>query len=169
MPASEEAFTAGVEEETYTLQDVFQGASYSTFGGNVVVCHVFNQLMKHAHRPMPNDHPDSLEYGPFWKRHGELDNMLSSAFMFLPERFRLPRSIRDPVAVQLNLNLHAAVICLHNTACEKADKFKLPRIKQTSRTRALNSAQEIVDIIKLTSHTKEECVSAATRTPLALN
>ncbi|GAB1320116.1 Citrinin biosynthesis transcriptional activator ctnR [Madurella fahalii] len=156
LPASEEAFTRGVEEKSCTLQDVFKGAAYSTFGGNVVICHVFNQLMKHAHRPMPEDHPDDPEYGTFWKRHRELDNMLSSAFMFLPERFRLPRNIRDSVAVQLNLNLHAAVICLHNTACEKADKFKLPRIKQTSRTRALNSAQEIVDIIKLTSHMREE-------------
>ncbi|KAL2017315.1 hypothetical protein VTK56DRAFT_2338 [Thermocarpiscus australiensis] len=118
-------------------------------------------MLKHAHRPMPDDHPEDPEYGPFWKRHRELDNMLSSAFMFLPERFRLPRYIRDPIAVQANLNLHAAVVCLHNAACEKADKFNLPGIKQTSRTRALTAAQEIVDIIKMTSHLK-----AGYRSPL---
>lgn len=163
LPASEEAFINGVEEKSCTLQDVFKGAtySYSPFGGNVIICHIYNQLLKHAHRPMPDDHPEDAEYGRFWKRHRELDNMLSSAFMFLPERFRLPRSIRDPTAMQTNLNLHAAVICLHNAACEKADKFKLAGIRQSSRTRALNAAQEIVDIIKLTVHMQDRCVSAS--------
>jgi hypothetical protein len=159
LPASEEAFITGVEEKSWPLLDVFKGASYSTFGANVVVCYIFGQLLKHAHRPMPDDRPEDTEYGPFWKRHRELDNMLSSAFMFLPERFRLPSNVRDPLAVQANLNLHAAAICLHNAACEKADKFKLPHIKQTSRTRALTAAQEIVDIIKLTSHLRRGYVS----------
>lgn len=127
----------------------------------MVICYVFNQMMKHAHRPMPQDRPEDIEFGPFWKHHRELDNMLSSAFMFLPEHLRLPRNIRDPIAIQSNLNLHAAVILLHNAACEKADRFKLPSsIKQTSRTRALTAAQEIVDIIKLTSHMKAGYVSS---------
>ncbi|KAL2127492.1 hypothetical protein VTI74DRAFT_10635 [Chaetomium olivicolor] len=103
---------------------------------------------------MPGDRPEDPEFGPFWKRHRELDNMLSSAFMFLPERFRLPANIRDPVAVQANLNLHAAVINLHNTAREKADKFKLAGIRQSSRTRALTAAREIVDIMKTTGQMK---------------
>lgn len=152
---SEKAFVSGVEEPSSTLHNVFRGSNYSTFAGNVVICFLFNQLLKHAHRPMPDDRPEDADFGPFWKRHRELDNMLSSAFMFLPEPFRLPANIRDPIAVQANLNLHASVICLHNAACEKADKFKLPGIKQKSRTRALTAAQEIVDIIKLTSHTKK--------------
>ncbi|KAK4106146.1 hypothetical protein N658DRAFT_563073 [Parathielavia hyrcaniae] len=154
LPASEDAFENGVEEKSATLQDVFRGASYSNFAANVLVCHFFARLMKHAHRPLPDDHPEDLESGAFWKRHRELDNMLSSTFMFLPDRFRLRSNTRNPVAVQTNLNLHAAVICLHHAARDKADKFKLAGIRQSSRTRALTAAQEIVDIMKATGHIK---------------
>lgn len=159
LPASEEAFISGVEEPAPTLQGVFQGASYSTFGGNVVSCYIFNQMVRHAQRPMPGDRPEDAEFGRFWKRHRELDNMLSSAFMFLPERYRLARNMRDPVALQANLNLHAAVICLHNAASETADKHKLPGIKQTSRTRALTAAHEIADIVRASSYMRSGYVS----------
>jgi hypothetical protein len=154
LPASEDAFTSGVEEKSASLQDAFRGANYSTFAANIVVCHIFSRLMKHAHRPLPDDHPEDPDNGIFWKRHRELDNMLSSTFMFLPERFRLQGNKRDPIAVQTNLNLHAAVICLHHAAREKADKFKLAGIRQASQTRAMTAAQEIVDIMKATDHVK---------------
>ena len=102
---------------------------------------------------MPTDKPDDVDNGMYWKRHRTLDTELSSAFMFLPERLRLPRNVRDPVAVQTNLNLHASVICLHNSACEKVDKYKLSaQLRQASRARALTAAQEIVNIMKMTSH-----------------
>lgn len=148
LPVSEDAFRSSTEEKASTLQEALKGSSYSTFAGNVVICHLYTQLLKHAHRPMPNDRPEDPDFGPFWKRHRELDNQLSSAFMFLPERFRLSKNTRDPIAVQANLNLHAAVICLHTAAREKADKFKLGGLRQSSRTRALTAAQEIVDIVK---------------------
>ncbi|KAK4179039.1 putative binuclear zinc transcription factor [Triangularia setosa] len=156
LPASEDAFAIGQEEKSTSLQSLFNGFNYSTYGGNVVICHIFNQIMKHAHCPMPTDRPDDLESGPFWQRHRELDNLLSSAFMFLPDRLRLPRHITDPVAVQTNMNLHAAIICLHNTSYEKADKLtSLPAaVKQDSRTRALMAAGEIVNILKLTHNMK---------------
>jgi hypothetical protein len=149
---SEDAFTSGREEKSSTLQDALKGANYSTFAGNVIICHIFTRLMKHAQRPMPGDRPEDPDFGPFWTRHRELDNVLSSAFMFLPERFRLSNNLGDPVAMQANLNLHGAVICLHSAAREKADKFKLAGIRQASRTRALTAAQEIVDIMKAPSH-----------------
>ncbi|KAK0737102.1 hypothetical protein B0T21DRAFT_157427 [Apiosordaria backusii] len=155
LPASEDAFAKGQEEKSTSLQSPFNGFDYSTYGGNVVICHIFNQIMKHAHCPMPTDRPDDLESGPFWQRHRELDNLLSTAFMFLHDRLRLPRNISDPVAVQTNMNLHAAIICLHNTSYEKADKLKLPLpVKQDSRTRALMAAGEIVNILKLTHNMK---------------
>ncbi|KAL2261763.1 hypothetical protein VTK26DRAFT_3404 [Humicola hyalothermophila] len=159
MPSSDQAFVSGIEEAGSTLQDVFRGSSYSAFGGTVVICFLLAQLLKHNHRPMPDDRPEDVEFGPFWKRHRELDNMLSSVFMFLPEAFRLPENVRDPIAVQTNLSLHAAVICLHNAACDKAEQYKLPGIRQKSRARALTAAQEVVDIIKLTSHKKAENMS----------
>ncbi|EAQ91414.1 hypothetical protein CHGG_03349 [Chaetomium globosum CBS 148.51] len=148
LPASDDAFHTGIEEKSFTLRDAFRGSSYSIFAGNVIICHVFTRLLKHAHRPLPDDCPQDPEFGRFWKRHRELDNMLSDGFLFLPEPFRLPRNVHNPTAVQANLNLHAAVICLHIAAREKADQFKLAGIRQASRTRALTAAQEIIDILR---------------------
>lgn len=87
--------------------------------------------------------------------------------MFLPERLRLPKHIRSPIAVHTNLNLHAAIICLHNAACDKADQFKLPaHIKKTSLDRLTTAAQEIVNIMKLTSHINTGYVSLISSTHL---
>lgn len=80
--------------------------------------------------------------------------------MFLPERFRLPNHLRNPVAVHTNLNLHASVICLHNSAYEIADENNLPQhVKDNSKTRLLTAAQEVVNIVKLTSHMNAGYVS----------
>jgi hypothetical protein len=160
LPSTEDAFNSGREETGPTLDESLNGAEYSTFAGAVVICHIFNQILKHIHRPTPKDRPDDVNHGPFWMRHRELDNMLSSIFMFLPERFRLPKNIRDPVALHTNLNLHASIICLHNAASDKADKFGLPSyIKKTSQERALTAAQEITNIMKLSSHITATYVS----------
>lgn len=162
LPCSEEAFESGTEEKMSTLGAVFGGAQYSTFAATVVTCHIFTRLLKHVHRPLPDDSPGDYERGKYWKRHRELDNMLSSSFMFLPERFRLPKYHRDPVAIYQNLNLHASVICLHTSACDKVDKYKLSgHIKQASRMRCLTAAYEIVNIMKLTMH-----ITTRYKTPL---
>lgn len=154
----------GKEEETSTLPEVFNGAPYSRFAGSVVLCHILERILRHVHRPKMHDRPEDVDYGPFWKRHRELDTLLSSAFMFLPEPFRLPKNIRDPVAAHTNMNLHAAVICLHNAACEKADTYSLPpHLKQISQTRLTTAAAEIVNIVKITSHMNVPYVSRQTR------
>lgn len=118
-----------------------------------MICYIFNQILKHVHRSKPDDGRNDYDYGRYWTKHRELDNLLSSAFMFLPERFRLPGSLRDPVAVHTNLNLHASIICLHNSAYEMTKEHDLPdHVKQTSKTRVLTAAQEIVTVVKMTSH-----------------
>lgn len=116
--------------------------------------------MKHANRSQPSDCPGDFAYGKYWNRHRELDNLLSGAFMFLPERFRLPQNVREPVAIHTNLNLHAAVICLHNSAYEMANEHNLPdHLKSTIKTRLLSASNEVVNILKLTSHTNAGYVS----------
>ncbi|GJC80708.1 citrinin biosynthesis transcriptional activator ctnR [Colletotrichum liriopes] len=153
LPSSEEAFNSAREETTSTLPEAFKGASYSTFAGAVIICFIFNKLLKHVHWERPNDRPTDVEYGEFWNRHRDMDNMLSSAFMFLPERFRLPQSMRDPTAVHTNLNLHASVICLHHAAIDRIEKYKLPdSLKAASQLRLRTAAEEVVNIVKLTSH-----------------
>ncbi|KAJ8128241.1 hypothetical protein O1611_g5396 [Lasiodiplodia mahajangana] len=164
LPATEAAFHSGEAMETCTINDIFKGGhSYSSFAGSVVVCYLFNIILKHAHRPKENDNPENYEYGEYWKRHRDIDNTLSSAFMFLPEPLRLPDNYREPTAVNTNLNLHASIICLHHAALERIETHNLPEsAKRISQDRLSAAAQEIVNIMKLTSH-----LSFGPRTPLA--
>lgn len=153
LPASEEAFSSGQEETAPFLDEIFKGASYSGFAGAIVICQVFRSILQHVHRAKPTDNADDMMEGAYWKRHRDLDNKLSSAFMFLPEKLRLPQNIRDPTAIHTNLNLHAAVITLHHAAIEKQEKHGLPEsVKQTSMCRLRTSAEEIANIVKMASH-----------------
>lgn len=153
LPASEAAFASGQEEIAPFLQEAIKGAQYSSFAGTIVVCEGFKGILHHVHRPKPDDHPEDLQSGNFWKRHRDLDNNLSSIFMFLPESFQLPQHVRDPAAIYANLNLHASVICLHHAALENLDKYNLAdSMKATSKIRLKTSAEEIVNIVKMTSH-----------------
>lgn len=168
LPSSEEAFNSCQEEETCRLEEVFSGAPFSSFAAAAVICHLFNLIMHHVHRSKPDDDPENYEYGRYWNRHRELDNLLSSAFMFLPERFRLPQNVRDPVAVHTNLNLHASLICLHNSAYEMARDFDLPEhVRQITKARLSTTAQEVVNIVKLTSHSNPGYVSHVVQITLA--
>ncbi|XWX00946.1 hypothetical protein V2A60_008969 [Cordyceps javanica] len=153
LPASEVAFSSGEEEKTAYLHEVFEGASYAGFAGTIVTCQLFKSILRHVHRPKPDDNPEDLAYGGFWKRHRELDNQLSSVFMFLPERFQLPAHIQDPGAVHVNLNLHASIICLHHAALELAERHHHPQtIIDESMRRLKTSTEEVVNIVKLTAH-----------------
>ncbi|KAI0481553.1 hypothetical protein F4859DRAFT_424388 [Xylaria cf. heliscus] len=164
LPANEAAFHSGEPMDTCSIHDVFKGDhAYSSFAGSIVVCHLFNIILKHAHRPKENDNPENYEYGEYWKRHRDIDNTLSSAFMFLPESLRLPENYRDITAVNTNLNFHASIICLHHAALERIDTHNLSEsVKRISQDRLIAAAQEIVNIMKLTSH-----LSSSPRTPLA--
>ncbi|KAJ4264824.1 hypothetical protein NW762_005067 [Fusarium torreyae] len=153
LPASEEAFVEDRKEEAPFLDEAFQGAQYTGFAGTVITCQVFKIILRHVHRSKPDSRCDDVMNGSFWTRHRDLDNTLSSLFMFLPEKFRLPDNVRDVAALHLNLNLHASVICLHHAAVEKAEKHNLPdHVKQSSITRLRAAAEEVVNIMRLTSN-----------------
>ncbi|KAG5924364.1 hypothetical protein E4U42_004656 [Claviceps africana] len=153
LPASEEAFVSGREEVCPFLEQVFDGSSYSSFAATSVVCQIFRVILKHVHYCKSSDRPEDMLDGPFWNRHRELDNKLLSTFMYLPSKFVLPRALRDPGAIHMNLNLHAAVIILHHAALEKVDQHDLPgTVMETSLCRLRASAEEIVNIMKMTSH-----------------
>lgn len=144
---------SGREEKTAFLEDVFTGANFESFSGAIIICEVFKIILRHVHGAKPSDHPEDLMNGTYWKRHRDLDNKLSSLFMFLPEKFRLPQRAQDHAAVHANLNLHASVICLHHAAIEAAEKYGFnDTIKQNSIGRLRTAAEEIVNIIKMTSH-----------------
>ncbi|RFN49673.1 hypothetical protein FIE12Z_6025 [Fusarium flagelliforme] len=152
LPASEEAFVQNRKEEAPFLDDAIQGAQYTGFAGTIVTCQINKLILRHVHRSKPDSRCEDLMHGSFWTRHRDLDNTLSSLFMFLPEKFRLPENIRDVSALHLNMNLHAAVICIHHAAVEKAERYKLPdHVKRSSVARLRAAAEEIVNIMRLTS------------------
>lgn len=161
LPASEDAFNTGSYEASPTLQEAFGGSSYSSFASMAVIGYLFNELLNHVHRSKVSDRPDDLQDGPYWKRHREIDNNLDDAFMFLPDKFRLPTNITETVALQVNLSIHASVLCLHSAACDAVKKHGLDkRLGERSRVRRLNAAREIVNIMRLARETMSPYVSS---------
>lgn len=159
LPSSEEAFNQGIPQPSCSIDNIFSGSSYSTFSSAILICHLFNSILHHV-QLKPGDRPEDFEYGPFWQRHRGLDTKMSSAFVFLPERYRLPGNFRDPVAVHTNLNLHAATVCLHNAAVERAEIHNMPAsVIKDSQDRMLAAAQAIVNIVQETTHMAANFVS----------
>ncbi|KAK4082769.1 transcriptional regulator family: Fungal Specific TF [Trichoderma aggressivum f. europaeum] len=153
LPASEEAFASGQEEQTPYLDEALKGAPYGGFSASLILNHILTAIMSHVHLIKPSDHPEDIMNGTFWKRHRRLDNQLSCLFMFMPDRFRLPENLRDPLATYINLNFHASVICLHHVALETIEKNQLDdSLRKDSLCLLKNAAEEIVSIVKMTSH-----------------
>ncbi|KAH8799745.1 fungal-specific transcription factor domain-containing protein [Xylogone sp. PMI_703] len=156
LPSSEMAFEAGIEEKTPSLQEALtpKGASrLSPFAAVILSACLFGHNFQHLQTTGPNEHPEDLVRGEFWKRHKRIDNVLSSTFMFLPEHLRLPQGIRDMNVVFVNMNIHTSTICLHQAAILTAQKYSLDSkfIRQCQR-RNLMAAEEVTNIMRLVSH-----------------
>ncbi|KAK1237063.1 hypothetical protein MKX07_000485 [Trichoderma sp. CBMAI-0711] len=153
LPASEAAFASGQEETAPFLDEVMKGAPYSGFTGFLVINEMLKSIMSHVHLIKSSDRPEDAINGAFWQRHRRLDNQLSTLFLFMPESFRLPENIRDPLATYINLNFHACVICLHHVALEKIETHQLDdSLRKECHSLLKNAAEEIASIAKLTSH-----------------
>ncbi|KAL7941825.1 hypothetical protein V8C42DRAFT_333826 [Trichoderma barbatum] len=153
LPASEEAFASGQEEDTPFLEEALKGASYGGFSGSLILNHILKSIMSHVHLIKPSDQPEDAINGAFWRRHRHIDNQLSCLFMFMPDRFRLPDNMRDPLATYINLNFHASVICLHHVALEVIEKHNLDApLRKDSLYLLKNAVEEIVSIVKMTAH-----------------
>ncbi len=148
MPATESAYDEGREEETFSFDKAFSGRPCSPFASVIIVCQLFKAIQKHV-QSRPSDHPEDLVHGEFWQGYRSLDTKLSTAFVQLPEGFKQLESLDNPIAVHKNLNLHAATICLHNAALERAETHQMPAdLIQSIRERLSAAAQEIVSIMK---------------------
>lgn len=115
LPSSEEAFYSGIEEAGITIKEAmtFEGASKMTSMGAVSVsaC-LFGHNYHHLHKPTQDDGPHDLANGEFWKRHRNMDNVLASTFMFLPDHMRLPNGLRDMNIVFFHMNVHTSAMCV---------------------------------------------------------
>ena len=159
LPGSEEAFEQGIEQSTISLEQALaaEGASHiSPFGGVVLAAALYGHNYQHLHRTGPNENPEDISNGEFWKRHRKMDNVLSSVFMFLPDHLRLPYVN----IVFLHMNIHASSICLHNAAVLTAERHKTgSTIIRQSRARSLMAAEEISNLMRLVTHVDASKVS----------
>ena len=156
LPSSEEAFEQGVIQNSISLSEALTGegaSKISPFGGVILSACLFGHNFQHLHKTGPNERPHDLANGEFWKRHRQMDNVLSNTFMFLPDHLRLPGGLRDMNVVFLHMNIHASTICLHQVAVLTAERNKIdPSFVRQSNARSLMAAQEIANIMRLVSH-----------------
>lgn len=155
LPATEDAFERNIPQETLSLEETLNSEVdpfLSPFGGVVIMAYFFGKNVTHAHQPGPDDRPFDLQ-GEFWKRHREMDNVLSKVSLSLPDHLRLPAGIRDSNIVFLNMEIHTSTICLHQAAICTADLHGLHEsIITESRSRSIVAATEIANIMRLISH-----------------
>jgi len=156
LPSTEEAFENGVQQPMVTLAEALtpNGAGkVSTFGGIILSATLFGHNFRHLHKTGPNERPEDLDNGDFWKRHRKMDNVLSATFMFFPDHLRLPAGLRDSNIPLIHMNIHASTICLHQAAILTAEKHQLPiEFRRQCRNRSYGAAEEIVSIMRMISH-----------------
>ncbi|RDL34407.1 Uncharacterized protein BP5553_07535 [Venustampulla echinocandica] len=156
LPASENSFEQGIAQDTISLADALtsQGApKISTFGGVILSAALFGHNFQHLHRIGPDERPENVSNGEFWRRHRKMDNVLSSTFLFLPDHLRMPGGLGDMNVVFLHMSVHASTVCLHQAAILTAERNKLDSsVTEQSRARSLMAAQEIANIMRRVCH-----------------
>ncbi|KAF2731163.1 hypothetical protein EJ04DRAFT_584067 [Polyplosphaeria fusca] len=156
LPSSEDAFEKSKPMPTCSLDQAMNNASgvgsLQPFGGIVLTASLFGHNLLHLHRPGPDDRDDDLN-GGFWTRHRNIENILLSTSLALPDGLRLPGGLPDPNVVFLNMSIHTSAICLHQAAIFKADKYRLPvNVSNESKIRCVTAAAEIASMMRMISH-----------------
>jgi hypothetical protein len=155
LPIHESAFEAGDPGDSVTLTAAFEsdgsiGLS-SVAAVNMLSC-LFGRNMNHMFRPGPEDR-DKNPHGEFWNRHMNMDNILSTIALMLPDELRLPAGMSDPNVIFLNLGIHTAAICIHQAAISRSDQNNSSvRTTSASRARCLTAAIEVAGIMRQISH-----------------
>jgi hypothetical protein len=155
LPGDEASFEAGVPAESITLAAAFDsgGSTRLSSGAAVLVltC-LFGRNMNHIFRPGSND-KDKNPNGDFWTRHTNMDNLLSTMTLMLPDQLRIPAGLNDPNVIFLNLGLHTAAICIHQANISREERSKSSsRMASGSRARCLTAATEVANIMRQICH-----------------
>ncbi|KAF4499648.1 Zn(II)2Cys6 transcriptional activator [Fusarium agapanthi] len=106
----------------------------------------------------PNSHADSEasprtgnveedEDSNDWHQLQQLDEAVTNAFATLPLDLQCPENTESPEAVLINLQLHTALICIHQSALTRSqvDMVALP----TTKARVMESAVQIMITVAL--------------------
>ncbi|KAK3690252.1 binuclear zinc transcription factor [Podospora appendiculata] len=169
LPASEEAFNNSFEEHTNSLAAALQhqDEKYSSFAGKVMTSHLFHRTLELTSDMVTKNDPRDIKNSPYWRRHAEINNELSTMLMFLPGNLQLPRNIRCHTAVFVNISIHSAIICLHRAALTRARTHQLDLpgyLRRQSQARLLPAAEEILGILRMTID-----IHAAFKNPLLVH
>ncbi|RMD43668.1 hypothetical protein DV735_g1417, partial [Chaetothyriales sp. CBS 134920] len=155
LPATDDSFRTGQEEQTQTLAKVLNGEhtdTISSFTGVILLATIYGRNLTHLHRPTELDNDHDLN-GEFWKRHRDLDNILLKISLSMPLALRPPAALSDPNAIFCNMNIQTATICLHQAAIFKAEKNRLPaQVSGESKRRCIVAADQITNVMKMVSH-----------------
>ncbi|RGP69764.1 hypothetical protein FSPOR_4405 [Fusarium sporotrichioides] len=154
LPASDEAYAYGREEQTRFLGDqLLEAEPHSSFAGRVLTAHIFHRTIEHNN----SDNGQGQGIGPltddaYWQRHREIDNDLKFMLLMLPKSLCLPTNYKNHNAVFVNVMLHTATICLHRAALwrMKSNIQGLPSYMiRLSQDRLVPAAEEILNIFKM--------------------
>ncbi|KAL2688941.1 hypothetical protein Neosp_002991 [[Neocosmospora] mangrovei] len=153
LPASDDAFTSGIKEETKTFQDALSqpGPGCSPLAFRCLVAHLFYLSLKTM--PVAHGEGDVEEDQDSWLSHyDEIDGRLALMLTQLPERLRLPQASRCQQAVFVNILIHEATICLHKSILKRAQHTPglIPEpVIRRSQSRMMTAAEEILSIFRL--------------------
>jgi hypothetical protein len=155
LPASEEAFEKSRAMTTGSLEQALKPhsiANLQSLGAVVLTAAMFGRNLLHLHRPTPEDNDSDIN-GGFWSRHREIEQLLLTTSLGLPDHLRLPNGLNDTNVVFANMSIHTSAICLHQAAIFKADKYHLPiSVSNESKIRCVTAAAEIASIMRMISH-----------------
>ncbi|RFN53570.1 hypothetical protein FIE12Z_2178 [Fusarium flagelliforme] len=154
LPASDEAYAYGREEQTSFLGDqLLETELHSSFAGRVLTAHIFHRTIEHN----SSDNSQGqvvhvLSDDAYWRRQKEIDNDLKFMLLMLPKSLCLPANYKSHNAVFVNVMLHTAIICLHRAALwrMKSNLQGLPSYMiRLSQDRLVPAAEEILNIFRM--------------------
>lgn len=154
LPASDEAYAYGREEQTRFLGDqLLEAEPHSSFAGRVLTAHIFHRTIEHNNSDnIQGQGAEALTDDTYWQRHREIDNNLKFMLLMLPKNLCLPTNYKSHNAVFVNVMLHTATICLHRAALwrMKSNLQGLPSYMiRLSQDRLVPAAEEILNIFKM--------------------
>ncbi|KAI9150495.1 C6 finger domain transcription factor dbaA [Paramyrothecium foliicola] len=157
LPATEEGFQNGKEEDTSTLQHSLRGeaATNSRLAVRVLASYLFYKAVDLESKLDATDGQGEDEY---WVQQQDIDGDLVALIARLPPTLRFPRNLRCQHAVFINVLIHTATMCLHKTAIRRArdhEGLDAEFIKIQGRSRVLAAASQILAVFRLASDVAE--------------
>lgn len=127
-----------------------EGQNISDFAARVLAASYFHQAFQHSIRRPSDDDAVNMQTSLHWKTHRQIDNDLAMLLHCLPEGVKLPKNIRCPHAIFVNILIHNAVICLHRAAVATMQRVGASEsMLRQSNIRLIAAAEEILNMLRM--------------------